>query len=53
MCSLQVLVKKFSTSINNQKDKVNQLDEDTLSLSDDISALKDKVGCSWQGIAAY
>lgn len=40
---LQNLVSKFSTAINKQKSRINQLDKDTESLSDDIKTLKEKV----------
>ncbi|XP_041659948.1 laminin subunit alpha-3-like isoform X2 [Cheilinus undulatus] len=38
----KILVNKFTFTINNEKTKVNQLDEDTVTLSDDISSLRDK-----------
>lgn len=37
---LQLLVKEFSSTVNAQKNKVNQLEDDTTSLADDISSLK-------------
>ncbi|XP_056913723.1 LOW QUALITY PROTEIN: laminin subunit alpha-3-like [Takifugu flavidus] len=37
------LVNKFSSIINNQKPRIDQLDKDTGALSDDIKALKQKV----------
>lgn len=40
---LQNLVNKFSSIINNQKPRIDQLDQDTGALSDDIKALKEKV----------
>lgn len=44
---LQNLVNKFSSIINNQKPRIDQLDQDTDALSDDIKALKEKVwSCS-------
>ncbi|XP_035644145.2 laminin subunit alpha-3-like isoform X3 [Oncorhynchus keta] len=36
------LVSKFSSSVNSQKPKVSQLEQDTLSVNEDISALKEK-----------
>ncbi|XP_034559528.1 laminin subunit alpha-3-like [Notolabrus celidotus] len=38
----KILVNKFSSTSNSEKTKVNQLEEDTVTLSDDISSLKDK-----------
>ncbi|XP_041847231.1 laminin subunit alpha-3-like [Melanotaenia boesemani] len=38
----KVLVNKFSSAINDQKSRVEQLEEDTASLADDISSLKNK-----------
>lgn len=40
---LQSLVNKFSSAVNNQKPRIDQLDEDTDNLSDDINTLKEKV----------
>lgn len=40
---LQNLVNRFSSIINNQKPRIDQLDQDTNALSDDITALKEKV----------
>uniref|UniRef100_A0AAZ3PLT4 Laminin subunit alpha 3 n=1 Tax=Oncorhynchus tshawytscha TaxID=74940 RepID=A0AAZ3PLT4_ONCTS len=37
------LVNKFSSSVNSQKPKVSQLEQDTLSVNEDINALKGKV----------
>ncbi|XP_054888860.1 laminin subunit alpha-3-like isoform X2 [Poeciliopsis prolifica] len=39
----KILVNKFSTVINIQKSKVDQLEEDADSLADDIKSMKDKV----------
>ncbi|XP_078791367.1 laminin subunit alpha-3 isoform X1 [Oryzias latipes] len=36
----KLLVKEFSSTVNAQKNKVNQLEDDTTSLADDISSLK-------------
>lgn len=41
--SLQSLVNKFSSAVNNQKPLIDQLDKDTDSLTDDINTLKEKV----------
>eukprot|EP00063_Salmo_salar_P020916 XP_013995751.1 PREDICTED: laminin subunit alpha-3-like isoform X7 [Salmo salar] len=38
------LVNKFSSSVNSQKPKVSQLEQDTLSVNEDINALKGKAG---------
>ncbi|XP_069013512.1 laminin subunit alpha-3-like isoform X1 [Embiotoca jacksoni] len=38
----KTLVKKFGSAVNTQKSRVNQLEEDTITLADDISSLKDK-----------
>ncbi|KAM3866222.1 laminin subunit alpha-3-like [Diretmus argenteus] len=38
----KILVNRFSSTINNQQPKVSQLEQDTISLSDDIGSLKDK-----------
>lgn len=40
---LQNLVSKFSAAVNKQKSRIDRLDEDTDSLSDDIKTLKEKV----------
>lgn len=40
---VQNLVIEFSSTINNQKPRINQLDEDMAILSDDIKALKGEV----------
>lgn len=40
---LQHLVEKFTSTVNNQRPRIDQLDEDTDNLSDDIKALKKKV----------
>uniref|UniRef100_UPI0037E92AE9 laminin subunit alpha-3-like n=1 Tax=Semicossyphus pulcher TaxID=241346 RepID=UPI0037E92AE9 len=38
----KILVNKFSNTITSQNTKVDQLEEDTVTLTDDISTLKDK-----------
>ncbi|KAM3604519.1 uncharacterized protein V6R79_012395 [Siganus canaliculatus] len=38
----KTLVSKYSSSVNSQKSRVGQLEEDTVNLSDDINALKNK-----------
>ncbi|XP_044224545.1 laminin subunit alpha-3-like isoform X2 [Thunnus albacares] len=38
----KILVRKFSSSINTQKSRVSQLEDDMGTLSDDISSLQDK-----------
>lgn len=43
LSSLKILVSKFSSSINTQKSKVDQLDKDMANLVDDIASLKEKV----------
>lgn len=40
---LQSLVNRFSSAVNNQKPRIDQLDEDMDNLSDDINTLKEKV----------
>lgn len=40
---LQYLVNKLSSDINNQKPRIDQLDDDTYDLSRDINALKERV----------
>ncbi|XP_039999564.1 laminin subunit alpha-3-like isoform X2 [Xiphias gladius] len=38
----KILVKKFNSAVNSQKNRVKQLEEDTITLADDISSLEDK-----------
>lgn len=45
LCILQILVNKFNSAIQTQKSRLNQLEEDTSTLVDDISSLKVKVEC--------
>lgn len=40
---LQSLVSKFSSAVNNQKPRVDQLDEDTDNLLKDMNTLNEKV----------
>lgn len=40
---LQTLVNQFSSALDRQRSKVNQLEEDNINLKDDISSLKDRV----------
>lgn len=43
MFFFQILVNVFSSAINVQNSRVDQLDKDTLTLADDINTLKDQV----------